>query len=121
MKTNTVKQLRVSGYKDYIAIDLVNKKDKNIINTLFYISNNHSVEVHYSIPSSERVSSPCCYEDWYDICEYTMIRGEVFIRCINNRNIGCPDTPMKINVDDLIYDKFEYAKKITEQRKISNN
>ena len=80
-------KLRISGYKDYIAIDEVDK-DGNILTTPLYIKNGQQLELHTPIPSSEQIEFAKTYEDFHDKWLLKMEKGELFMKWIDGPCFG---------------------------------
>src|SRR3990172_6118819 len=101
---NTFK-VRVSGYKDYIAMDILNKSGK-ILATPIYMNNGHVLEIHTGRPSSERCDFPYDYDDFNDKWQIEMKDGELFLTWLNG---PChKPTAMKMNPHDLF--DFKYGR-----------
>lgn len=108
--------LRKSQFGDYIAVDLIDEETK-LIKTIFYIQNNRMVEVHWAIPSNERVDYPVVYDEWWDRFMLKMEGGKLFCKWLNSSFLNEPK--FYIVPDDQIVDfRFQYAHKILEPIKI---
>ncbi len=101
--------VRVSGYKDYIALDFL--EGNKITSTPFYISNGQQIECHWSRPSSERCENPIDYDDYNDKYLFKMEGGELFVRWLNG---PCwhMESWSKVNPYELVDWKFQYVRKI---------
>ena len=113
-----IQKVRVSSYKDYIALDIMDKEQK-ILATPFYIKNGTEVEVHWAKPSNERPDNPCGLDDWYDRYMFRMKEGKLFTAWLN----GPCFTPnyTEESPQDLIGWRFQFARRVLPATKIKLN
>lgn len=105
-----IQKLRISSYKDYIAIDFTNE-DGLIKNTPFYIGKNKKVEVHWAIPSNERTDYPTTYDEWWERYMFKFDGEKLECKWLNGPK-GNQSTYSEVKLEELIDWRFQYAHKI---------
>jgi hypothetical protein len=88
-------KVRVSGYGDYVAVDVVDVEGR-IIETPVYVTNKTPVLLRTSKPDSERLDS-----EFFDEWELSLSVGKLYIRWINGI-IGNKSIKQEINPNELL-------------------
>lgn len=92
------RSLRVSGYGDYIAVDLIDDNER-ILATPIYLENNGT---HLKIKAWNKEIQPKVYpEDWVDNLTLKMENGELYMKW-EDGPMGTSSSFFKITPSDLL-------------------